>query len=478
MPARKKPRRVALKRAASRDVSGQFPKGFVWGVATSAYQIEGAAAEDGKGPSIWDTYAHTPGKISDGSTGDLANDHYHRFQDDVTLMASIGAQAYRFSVSWPRIFPSGTGKPNPKGLDFYSRLVDALLKAGIAPFATLYHWDLPQALEDKGGWQSRDTAKAFADYAGTVAAKLSDRVKHFFTLNEFATFIDMGYRGVEVAVGGGTVMVDVAPGLRLSDAALTQTRHNAVLAHGLSVQAIRANGKRGTQCGPAENINVAVPLIEEPAHIRAAEIATREWNAAYMTAMLEGRYTDAYLKEAGRNAPKIEAGDMKIIGAPVDFAGINIYRPAAYVLASDDAPGWRAMPFNASHPKMRSSWHILGPEALYWGPKFTQSLWKPKAIYITENGCAADDVIAPDGEIYDTDRIMYLRNSLMHLQRATQEGVRVRGCFLWSLMDNFEWGAGFANRFGIVHVDYATQKRTPKQSAAYFRAVAKRNRVM
>ena len=474
--ARSRRKIAGRKKTAQSATAGTFPKGFHWGVATSAYQIEGAANEDGKGQSIWDSYAHTPGKIADGSTGDVANDHYHRYKEDVRLMASIGAKAYRFSISWPRIFPAGTGRPNPKGLDFYSRLVDALLASGIVPFATLYHWDLPQALEDKGGWQSRDTAKAFADYAGTMAEKLSDRVKHFFTLNEFYTFIDMGYRGVDVEVGGGTVTIDVAPGLRLAPAALNQTRHNAVLAHGLSVQAIRANGKKGTKCGPAENINIAVPLIESPAHIRAAEAATRELNAAYMTVMLEGQYTDAYLAAAGRDAPKMEAGDLKIIGAPVDFVGINVYRPTAYVLASDEAPGWRAVPFNASHPKMRSSWHTLGPEALYWAPKFVQSLWKPKEIHITENGCAADDMLADDGNVYDTDRIMFLRNNLTQLRRATAEGVPVKGYFLWSLMDNFEWGAGFANRFGIVY--YKTQKRTPKLSAAFFQAVAAQNRVV
>src|SRR6516165_6883313 len=235
----------------------QFPKGFFWGTATSAYQIEGAWNEDGKGLSIWDTYAHTPGKIKNGDTGDVANDHYHRYKEDVKLMKDLGATAYRFSICWPRIFPEGTGQPNAKGLDFYSRLVDELKAAGIEPFATLYHWDLPQALQDKNnGWQSRDTAKAFADYAGYVAEKLSDRVKHFFTINEFRTFTEAGYRGFEIPAPGGVRTVFLAPGLRVSPAELNQVRHHTVLAHGLAVQAIRAKGKEGTKVGPAENIEI------------------------------------------------------------------------------------------------------------------------------------------------------------------------------------------------------------------------------
>jgi beta-glucosidase len=229
--------------------TNQFPDGFFWGTATSSYQIEGASNEDGKGPSIWDTFAQTPGKIRDGSTGDAANDHYHRYKEDVKLMEDLGATAYRFSISWPRIFPNGTGEPNPKGLDFYNRLVDELVAAGIAPFPTLYHWDLPQALQDKGGWQSRDIPKAFADCAGYMAETLSDRVKHFFTINEFRSFVDAGYRGHELKVPGGTMTVALAPGLKLSPGELNQVRHHAVLGHGMAVQAIRAKGKPATKVG-------------------------------------------------------------------------------------------------------------------------------------------------------------------------------------------------------------------------------------
>jgi beta-glucosidase len=460
------------------DNKMEFPSGFYWGVATSSYQIEGAANEDGKGQSIWDTYAHTPGKIRDGSSGDIANDHYHRYKEDVALMHSIGAKAYRFSIAWPRIFPNGTGQPNAKGLDFYSRLVDELIAAGIEPFATLYHWDLPQALQDKGGWQSRDTVKAFADYAGYIAEKLSDRITNFFTINEFHSFVDMGHHGHEVEAGGQKVSLELAPGLKLPPAELNQVRHLAVLAHGMAVQAIRTKGKKGTRCGPAENITIAVPLVESPEHINAAKIATRELNAGYLTVMLEGKYTDAYLKAAGKDAPMFTADELKVIATPVDFVGINVYRPSIYVLASDKVPGFREVPLNASHPKMFSSWHLLGPEVMYWAPKFVQSIWNPKEIYITENGCAADDKLAADGSVYDTDRIMFLRNCLSQLQRATAEGAPVMGYFQWSLMDNFEWSAGYGNRFGLVYVDFKTQKRTPKMSASYFREIAARNAVV
>jgi beta-glucosidase len=460
-------------------VQREFAKGFLWGVATSAYQIEGAADEDGKGKSIWDTYAHTPGKIRDGSTGDVANDHYHLYKDDVKLMKMLGAKAYRFSIAWPRIFPTGTGEPNPKGLDFYGRLIDELLAAGITPFATLYHWDLPQALQDRNsGWQSRDTAKAFADYAGYVAEKLSDRVKHFFTINELSSFVEMGHRGVEVDVGGKPVTIALAPGLKLPPAQLNQVRHHAVLAHGLAVQAIRATGKKGTKCGPAENIAAAVPLIETPDNVKAAEAATRELNAPYLTVMLEGKYTDAYLKECGKDAPKFTDYDLKVVAEPVDFIGINVYRPSQYVLASDRAPGYRTISFNKSHPKMFSSWHVFGPEVLYWAPKFVQSLWKAKEIHITENGCGAADELAADGNVHDTDRVMFLRNYLTQLQRATAEGVPVNAYFQWSLMDNFEWSDGFGTRFGLVYVDFKTQKRTPKLSASYFQEAAARNMVV
>src|SRR5262245_52612079 len=457
-----------------------FPKGFYWGVGTSSYQIEGAWNEDGKGLSIWDTYTHKPGNIKNNDTGDVANDHYHLYKEDVALMKEIGASAYRFSIAWPRIFPEGTGKPNPKGLGFYNRLVDELKAAGIEPFATLYHWDLPQTLQDKyGGWQSKETAKAFADYAGYMAEQVGDRVKHFFTINEFRSFVEGGYKGFDIQVGGGkTVHLGGAPGLQLSNGELNQVRHHAVLGHGLAVQAIRAMGKKDTKIGFAENMLIAVPAINTFEHVKAAEIATRERNADFITVLLEGRYTDAYLKRTGKDEPKFTDDELKTIASPVDFVGINVYKPNGYVLATGEAPGYRDIPINASHPKMQSSWHLFDPEALYWGPHHVQSLWGAKSIFITENGCGASDVVSDDGKVYDSGRVMLLRAYLTQLQRATADGVPVNGYFLWSSQDNFEWTDGFGNRFGLIYVDFKTQKRTPKLSAKWFRETARRNAVV
>ncbi len=458
----------------------KFPEGFKWGVATSAYQVEGAWDEDGKGLSIWDKFAHTKGNIANNDSGDIANDHYHRYKEDIALMKKIGVNAYRFSISWPRIFPNGTGKPNQKGVDFYKRLTDELREAGIEPFATLYHWDLPQALQDKyGGWQSKETAKAFSDYAGYMAEQLGDRVKHYFTLNEFRSFVDTGYRGIEVDIGGGKKFrTRIAPGLQLSDGELNQVRHNAVLGHGLATQAIRARGPKDVKVGFAEVALIAMPIINTPEHVKAAEVATRELNAPFLTVMLEGKYTERYLKEAGKDAPKFTDEELKIIGSPLDFVGINVYRPSNYVEPSSEAPGYKDVPISASHPKMKSAWHTFDPEVMYWAPRIVQSLWGTKSIYVTENGCAADDVVADNGRIYDTDRVMFLRSMLGQLLRASAEGVPVDGYFYWSAQDNLEWNAGFGDRFGLVHVDFETQKRIPKLSAEWFKEAAHKNTVV
>ena len=378
-------------------------------------------------------------------------------------MKALGLKTYRFSVAWPRVFPQGSGAPNPKGLDFYNRLVDELLANGIEPFATLYHWDLPQALEDKGGWESRDTSEAFGNYAGYVAGHLSDRVKHFMTTNEIRSFTELGYQvGVH------------APGLRLDEARVAQVYHNAVLAHGLGVQAIRAHAKPGTKVGLAENATACVPVIETSEHIAAAKKAIREENAMFMTVIQEGRYTDAYLKRLGPNAPKLTQQDLKIIGSKLDFAGLNIYT-ATYIRADGSEKGYAVVPPPASYPHMYSTWLTVGPEALYWAPKLAAKIWNIPEIYITENGASSADVLTPEGHVYDTDRIMYLRNYLSQLQRAVSDGVPVKGYFLWSLMDNFEWADGYANRFGLHYVDFKTQKRTPKLSAHFYKEVIARN---
>ena len=455
--------------AQRNSVAGrEFPRGFLWGTATASYQVEGAVKEDGRGPSIWDTFSHTPGKVVNDANGDVANDHYHLYKSDVQLMKSLGVKSYRFSIAWPRVFPNGDGPPNPKGLDFYNRLVDELLANGIQPYATLYHWDLPQSLQDRfGGWEGRDTSKAFADYAGHVAARLSDRVKHIFTINEFGAFIEVGYRW-------GTH----APGLKLTGQRLNQTRHHAVLGHGLAVQAIRASAKSGTKIGIAENITIPMPVVETPKNIAAAERAMREMNAQYLTVIMEGKYTDWYLKSNGADAPKFTPEDLKIISSPLDFVGINVYR-GEFVRADETAPvGYTHVAQPKSFPRAPSFWLIITPDALYWGPRHVAKLWGAKEIYITENGCSAADEPSADGRVYDTDRVTYLRSYLAQLQRATAEGVPVRGYFLWSLMDNFEWADGYTNRFGIHYVDYTTQKRTPKLSADFYREVIARNTVV
>jgi beta-glucosidase len=451
-------------RARIRTASSGFPNGFLWGTATSAYQIEGAVNEDGRGPSIWDRFAHTPGTISDNSNGDTATDHFRLYKEDIQLMKALGAKAYRFSVAWPRVFPEGAGPPNPKGLDFYNRLADESLANGIAPFATLYHWDLPQALQDRfGGWTSRDTSKAFADYAAYVAARLSDRVTHFFTINECSRLVHLGHEfGAD------------APGLKLSPSEVKQVRHHVALGHGLAVQAIRAHARASTKVGPAENAVSCIPAIETPANIRAAEMATRELNAGYLTVMMEGKYTEAYL---AKDAPKFTAEDLRIISSPVDFVGLNVYMPDHYVIAAANERSFTLAPFPASFPHMKASWLRPAPEAIYWVPRHVAKLWNVQSIYITENGTSGSDQPAADGTIYDVDRIMYLRNYLMQLQRATSEGVPVHGYFLWSLMDNFEWSDGYEQRFGLYHVDFETKRRTPKLSAAFYRETIARNAV-
>ncbi len=450
-------------RAVDANVMGRFPKGFLWGSATASYQVEGAAKEDGRGVSIWDTFSHTPGKTHNGDTGDVADDDFHRFKTDISLMKALGVKGYRFSVAWPRIFPDGAGAPNPKGLDFYNRMLDELLASGIEPFCTLYHWDLPQKLQDKGGWQSRDTAQAFGEYAGYTAGKLSDRVHRFMTMNELQTFVVLGYgQGIH------------APGLKLDAAGLAQVSHFAVLGHGLAVQAIRAKAKPGTMVGLADNAVATTPVIEISEHIEAATRAMREENAMFLTVIQEGRYTDAYLQRLGAAAPKFTPEDLKTIGSKLDFLGLNVYQPT-FVRADDLPKGYTLVPPPKSFPHMFSPWLTIGPEALYWSPKLATKLWGLKEIYITENGASSADVLTPEGKVFDTDRVMYLRNYLTQLQRGVSDGVPVKGYFLWSLIDNYEWADGYDKRFGIHYVDFATQKRTPKLSAEFYREVIARN---
>lgn len=456
--------KMAFAQARPQGADLRYPQGFVWGCATAAYQIEGGAKDDGRGPSTWDVFSHTPGKTHDGDTGDVADDSYHLYKEDVKLLKALGVGGYRMSMSWSRVFPSGKGEVNQKGLDYYSRVVDELLANGITPYITLFHWDTPAALP--GGWQSRDTSRAFADYAAYVTKHLGDRVKHWMTTNEFVCFTDLGYREGKFA-----------PGMKLAAKPANQVRHHGILAHGLAVQAIRANTPAGTQVGLAENANVYVPVMETKEDIDAAQRATRLGNAPFLTALMEGKYIDAYLEREGANAPQVQPDDFKAISSPLDFVGLNIYTPM-FVRADESRQGYAEIPFPTSQPHMASPWILLAPECLYWGVRNVVDLWKIPAIYITENGCSSDDVLTPAGRIEDIDRLMYLRNHLTQLHRAATEGYPVKGYFLWSLLDNFEWADGYSKRFGIHYVDFKTQKRTPKLSADWYREVIARNAVV
>ena len=448
---------AAQSQAANPTTDRMFPRSFLWGSATASYQVEGAVNEDGRGTTIWDTFSHTAGKTHNGDTGDVATDSYHRYAEDIALMKDLGLKTCRFSIAWSRIFPTGTGKPNQKGIDHYRKFAEALLQAGVTPYCTLYHWDLPQPLEDRGGWQNRDTAVAFGDYAGYVAGKLGDVIHNYMTMNEISTFIDLGY-------GNGLH----APGLRLSKGKLAQARHFAVLGHGLAVQAIRAHGKPGTKVGSAENLEAVTPIYHSPEHVAAAKIAIAEENAGYLNVMRTGKYTERYLRLLGPDAPKFTDEEMRAIGSPLDFQGINIYTPH-FVRAADNADGYENVPNPSSYPHMFSGWLSIGPEALYWVPKLACETWGIQEMYITENGCSSDDKVAADGHIYDSDRVMYLKNYLTNLQRAVSEGVPVKGYFCWSLLDNYEWADGYEKRFGITYVDFQTQKRTPKMSSHFYK---------
>lgn len=435
-----------------------YPSSFFWGTATSAYQVEGAVATDGRGPSIWDSFSKRLNAIKDNQKADVSVDMYHKFKEDIALMQALNTNAYRFSISWPRVLPNGEGSPNQKGLDFYDRLIDALLEAGIEPFPTLYHWDLPDTLQKKyGGWASMKTVDAFSNYAALISKHFSDRIRHMFTINEMKTFVEYGY-------GTG----NLAPGVKLPKKELNQLRHHVLLGHGNAVLAARGSAHRPLLIGPAENIDIAVPAQADDITIRASEQAMKHLNAGYMTAILEGAYPETWLEEQGSDAPRFTLSDMEIISTPIDFIGMNVYMPKAYILADENLLGYRLLPFSTLHPKMASSWHHLGPEALYWGPVHAKNIWNVKSIYITENGCGGADIPTSDQKIYDTERLMFLNNYLLQLENSIAAGAPVDGYFHWSLMDNFEWISGYDTRFGLYYVDYSTLKRIPKLSASFY----------
>lgn len=444
----------------------EFPANFIWGAAAAAYQIEGAADEDGRGPSVWDLFSKTPGKIWNNQTGDVAADHYHRYAEDVALMKQIGLHAYRLSISWSRVLPEGVGSVNAKGLDFYDRLVDELLRAGISPYVTLFHWDTPLALYWRGGWLNRDSADWFAEYAQVVATKLADRVKHWMTFNEPTIFL-----------GHGLQYGEHAPGDKRSFAEVLQAAHHVLLAHGKAAQAIRANSQ-DTQVGFALIGYTRVPATDRPEDIAAARTATHSVtdknvhsNAWWLDPMFFGTYPDDGLELFAGDAPKVLAGDMETIRQPVDFCGFNIYSGDYFRAGANGKPEW--VPWPVGHSVTPSNFTVL-PASLYWGPKLLHERYQTP-IYITENGFCSWDAIALDGKVHDKQRIDSMARYLIELGKAAREGVPVQGYFYWSILDNFEWLQGYKDRFGIIFVDYPTQQRVLKDSAHWYKEVIASN---
>jgi len=432
-----------------------FPDQFVWGTATSSYQIEGATQEDGRGPSIWDTFSHTPGKTRGGDTGDVACDHYHRYLTDIGLMRDLGLNAYRFSVAWPRIFPRGRGEPNPKGLAFYDRLVDSLLESGITPWVTLYHWDLPQALQDQDGWPNQETAYAFAEYAAYLSRHLGDRVKHWITLNEPWCSAHLGYyAGVH------------APGLR--DLALSvQASHHLLLAHGLAVPAIRANAP-GAQVGITLNLSPGHPASPDPADVAAARRYDGFQNRWYLDPLFGFGYPEDMLElyRQAQAAPTWKEGDLEAIATPTDFLGLNYYSRAV-LKHSPEAP-YYFDGVRSGQEFTQMDWEVY-PDGLRELLVRLAREYRPKALYITENGAAYPDQLIR-GQVQDPQRTHYLERHFTAAWQALQAGAPLQGYFVWSLLDNFEWAEGYEKRFGLVYVDFDTQERYIKQSGHWFRA--------
>jgi beta-glucosidase len=444
-----------------------FPDGFIWGVATAAAQIEGAAHLDGKGESIWDRFATLPGKIKNGDTPETACDHYHLYEADFDLLVHLDIKHHRLSVAWPRVFPAGNGAINTLGLDFYSRLIDALLVREITPWVTLFHWDLPQALEEQGGWLSRRTVEAFGPYADAVVKRLGDRVKHWFTVNEIPCFIGNGY-------GNGYF----APGRQVGARELNQAYHHALLAHGRGVEAVRKLGAPGSVVGLVHNHLPAppIPVTETEADIAAARVEYERTNGQLMGPVFRGQYPEAFLRDAGANAPQIEPGDMEQIGQPTDFLGLNIYAGNFVRAGANNLP--EVLPFPRGYAEGGLHWLKITPQSMYWGVRFAAEVFGVKSFYMTESGATFDDDITSTGEVIDLHRREYLRSHLLEVHRAVGEGYDVRGYFLWSFIDNFEWAEGYEKRFGIVHVAFGTQKRTPKLSSHWYAEVIRHNRIV
>lgn len=442
----------------------RFPDGFLWGCATASYQIEGAFDEDGKGESIWDRFSRIPGKIVNNDTGDVSCDHYHQFEDDINIMAEIGLKAYRFSISWPRIIPTGTGKVNNKGLEFYDRLVNMLLQKNIIPFVTLYHWDLPQVLEDRGGWRNKDIAYAFADYVKVVVDCLSDRVTNWMTLNEMP------------AVVYGYETGNSAPGVKENGKVINQIIHNLLLAHGLGVQVIRKNAKKQPEVGLVHDPFIKIPRTESSEDIAAAKDAWFEANAWYFGPLYKGKYPERIWRERKNDVPNIDDKDMEIISTPTDFLGLNIYRGDVVEADHTAFKGFKEISYPKEHPKTAMGWDI-NPDCIYYGARTVAEEYNVKKIFVSENGCSFEDKVSAEGRVHDERRINYLKDHFLSVHRAISEGIDVAGYFVWSLMDNFEWTYGYSKRFGIVYIDYKSQKRILKDSAFWYRNVIKQNGV-
>jgi beta-glucosidase len=451
-------------------MSIQFPDGFAWGTATASYQIEGAVDEDGRSPSIWDTFSHTPGKVQDGDTGDVAVDHYHRYEEDVQLMADLGVGWYRFSIAWPRVQPDGRGAINEAGIDFYARLIDALLAKDITPWVTLYHWDLPQVLQDAGGWPERDTAERFADYAVAVYERLHDRVTHWTTLNEPWVSAFIGYASGRHA-----------PGIQDGEAAL-RAAHHLMLGHGLATTAMRAQDDADSVFGITLNVTQATPASDDPADVDAARRADGLANRLFLDPLLAGGYPADVLNDVAEvsDGAHIRDGDERQIAVKPDFLGINYYF-VTHVRRGDKDRGepsiWPGQGdvevVERGLPKTEMGWEI-DPEGLYEIITRVAREYPAPDLYVTENGAAfADEQI--DGAVHDPRRIEYLDGHFRAAHRALEAGAPLRGYFVWSLLDNFEWAYGFSKRFGLIHVDYETLERTPKDSARWFAETVKAN---
>ena len=441
--------------------AGIFPSDFLWGAATASYQIEGAVNEEGRGPSIWDAFAATPGKVHQGETGEVANDHYHRYLEDVALIKALGLRAYRFSISWSRVLPQGVGAINQAGLDFYDRLVDALLARGITPMATLYHWDLPLALHEKGGWLSRDTAYAFADYAELMARRLGDRVKLWQTHNEPWCVAFLGY-------GLG----EHAPGLK--DMALVATAgHHVMLSHGLALPRLRAHTPATAQIGITLNFSLAYAADEQPATL--AEVArTMRGNRWFSDPLFRGSYPEGLFADLGSAPPPIQAGDMELISAPIDFLGVNNYTRVLFQASADGSQSRAVQPIpGAVYTEM--NWEVypagLG-DLLVW----LHEEYAPGALIVTESGAAfTDEWDGKSSLVSDPLRVAYTRDYIRAVGSAIERGAPVKGYFAWSLMDNFEWAYGYSKRFGIVYIDYPTQRRILKESAHWYASFIRRH---